>query len=66
MTEEEKLERQDIAYQVRVWEAACKIEHPTPNELGFREAIAKKLAKRWQLKELRTVEIAPATPAHRR
>lgn len=50
LTKEELTERAQI---VRAWEAACKIEHPTDQELAFRIALAKRLAQAWGLRELR-------------
>lgn len=44
-----KEELQQQAYLVRAWEAACKIEYPTPKELRFRIAVARKLGTAWKL-----------------
>lgn len=54
-----KEELQERAQLVRVHEANCQIEHPTPDELAFRFAIMKKLAESYSLKELRTATITP-------
>lgn len=53
-----KEELQERAQLVRIFEAACDIEHPTENELKFREAVMKKLGMEYGLREMRTVEIA--------
>jgi hypothetical protein len=52
-----KEELQERAQLVRVFEAACNIEHPSPDELKFREAVMKKLGMEYRLREMRTVEI---------
>ncbi len=44
---------QSRAQLVRIHEANCQIEHPTPEEQGFRMAIMKKLALEYGLRELR-------------
>jgi hypothetical protein len=38
---------------VRIHEANCKIEYPTPEEANFRIAIMKQLGREFGLKELR-------------
>lgn len=59
-TKEELVERAQI---VRSFEAACKIEHPTEQELNFRLALMKRLGRDWDLKELRHLFIdGPAKP----
>ncbi len=52
-----KEQLQARAQLVRIYEASCSIEHPTPQELNFRLAIMKKLALEYSLKELRTASI---------
>jgi hypothetical protein len=52
-----KEDLQERAQLVRVHEANCDIEHPTPDELNFRLAIMKKLGECYSLKELRAKEI---------
>jgi hypothetical protein len=52
-----KEQLQERAQLVRVHEANCHIEHPTPMELNFRVAILKKLALEFGLKELRGATI---------
>jgi hypothetical protein len=57
-----KEELQERAQLVRIHEANCKIEYPTPDELNFRLAIMKKLGAGLSLKELRSVQVTgPAT-----
>jgi hypothetical protein len=61
-----KEDLQERAQLVRIHEANCNIDHPTPDELNFRFAIMKKLGESYQLKELRTKEITgPANSAQR-
>jgi hypothetical protein len=60
-----KEELQERAQLVRIHESNCRIEYPTPDELNFRLAIAKKIAVAFGLKELRTASIdgpVTATP----
>ena len=52
-----KEQLQARAQLVRIHEANCHIEHPTPLELNFRIAVAKKLAREYELKELRAAII---------
>jgi hypothetical protein len=52
-----KEELQEMAQLVRVHEANCNIPYPTPQESNFRLAIAKELARRLGLKELRGLTI---------
>lgn len=59
-TKEELTERAQL---VRIHEANCAIEYPTPEEIKFRMAIMKKLALGLGLKELRTMTIDGPTPA---
>jgi hypothetical protein len=62
-----KEELQERAQLVRVHEANCQIEHPTPEESAFRFAIMKKLAESYNLRELRKASIdAPAPTTTRR
>lgn len=59
-----KEELQERAQLVRIFEAACGIEHPTPDEHNFRIACAKKLGTAFGLKEVRPLVIAgPVAPA---
>jgi hypothetical protein len=60
----EKEVLQSRAQLVRIHEANCQIEHPTPEEQSFRMAIMKKLAVEYELRELRTATFAlpPRTP----
>ena len=64
-----KEELQERAQLVRVHEANCQIEHPSPEEMAFRLAIMKKLGEQYSLKELRAKEIVgpgrQATPPQR-
>ena len=57
-----KEELQERAQLVRIHEANCQIDHPTPDELNFRLAIAKKLGECYNLRELRTKEITGPAP----
>jgi hypothetical protein len=58
-----KEELQELAQLVRILEASCNIEYPTPQELNFRLAIMKKLAEAHRLKELRSATLCgPAIP----
>lgn len=52
-----KEELQKLAQLVRVHEANCKLEHPTPQELSFRLAIMKQLGVGFNLSEMRKLEI---------
>ncbi len=52
-----KEELQQRAQLVRIHEANCEIEHPTPQEANFRIAIMKQLGREFGLKELRTAAI---------
>lgn len=62
MAELTKAELQERAMLIRAHESNCKIEHPSADELGFRLAIMKKLAKCFGLAELRQYGFGPATP----
>ena len=53
-----KEELQLRAQLVRIHEANCQIEHPTPEEANFRVAIMKQLGREFALKELRAASIA--------
>lgn len=55
MTSKEEL--QERAQLVRIHEANCNLEYPTPAEANFRLAIMKKLAEQFQLRELRAAAI---------
>ena len=62
MTTKEEL--QERAQLVRIHEANCNIQYPTPAEANFRLAIMKKLGEQYQLRELRTAVIeGPAASA---
>ena len=52
-----KEQLQERAQLVRVHEANCNLEYPTPAEANFRLAIMKKLAAEYGLKELRAATI---------
>ncbi len=63
MTKEQLQERAQL---VRIHEANCHIEFPTPQEANFRLAIMKQLGLEFRLKELRGATITGpvvATPA---
>jgi len=48
---------QQRAHLVRIHEANCEIEYPTPEEANFRVAIMKQLGREFGLKEVRTTAI---------
>jgi hypothetical protein len=52
-----KEQLQARAQLVRIHEANCHIEFPTPDEANFRIAIMKQLGREYGLKELRTTAI---------
>jgi hypothetical protein len=52
-----KEELQERAQLVRIHEANCQIQYPTPAEANFRLAIMKQLARQYELKELRGAAI---------
>ena len=54
MTKEQLQERAQL---VRIHEANCQIEHPTPEEANFRIAVVKLLGREFALKELREAVI---------
>jgi hypothetical protein len=54
MTKEQLQERAQL---VRIHEANCQIEYPSPDESNFRLAIMKKLGLEFRLKELRPATI---------
>lgn len=59
-----KEELQERAQLVRVHEANCQIEHPSPEEQNFRLAIMKRIAERYSLRELRLASVGgPAAAA---
>jgi hypothetical protein len=62
MNELTKEALQERSLLVRAWEAACKIEHPSPDEANFRIAIAKKLGTCFNLREMRAVAISGPVP----
>jgi hypothetical protein len=51
---------QERAQLVRVYEASCKIAHPTDEETRFRSAIMRKLGTSYNLQEMRRVEVGGA------
>jgi len=53
-----KEQLQERAQLVRIHEANCHIEFPTPEEANFRIAIMKQLGREYGLKELRAATIA--------
>ena len=53
-----KEQLQERALLVRIHEANCAIEHPTPIELNLRLAIMKRIATQFSLRELRNATIA--------
>ncbi len=53
-----KEELQSRAQLVRIHEANCQIEFPTPDEANFRIAIMKQLGREFGLKELRAASLA--------
>ena len=55
----ESLERAQL---VRIHEANCKIEYPTPEEANFRLAIMKKLGAEFGLRELRKMTFSGPEP----
>ncbi len=70
MTTKEELQQR--AQLVRIHEANCHIDYPTPEEANFRIAIMKQLGREFGLKEVRLAAILgpvvstaarPATPA---
>jgi len=52
-----KEQLQERAQLVRIHEANCQIQHPTPEEANFRIAVMKLLGREFALKELRTAAI---------
>jgi len=52
-----KEQLQEMAQLVRIHEANCQIQYPTPLESNFRLAIMKKLATEYGLKELRAATL---------
>jgi hypothetical protein len=52
-----KEQLQERAQLVRVHEANCKIEYPTPDEARFRLAIMKKIGLQFALKEVRAASL---------
>ncbi len=57
-----KEQLQERAQLVRIHEANCQIQHPTPIEANVRVAIMKKLAGEYALKELRAATIINPAP----
>ncbi len=66
-----KEQLQERAQLVRIHEANCQLEYPTPEEANFRLAIMKQLGREFGLKELRAATISgpvvstPARPPRR-
>ena len=58
-----KEQLQERAQLVRIHEANCQVEHPTPTELAFRLAIMKKIALEFGLRELRAAVITTTRTA---
>ncbi len=61
-----KEELQARAQLVRIHEANCHIEYPTPHEANFRLAVMKQLGREFGLREIRTAQIegpVVSTPA---
>ncbi len=56
---------QERAQLVRIHEANCKIDFPTPEEAAFRLAIMKKLGLDLGLKEIRSAQIETAANPRR-
>jgi hypothetical protein len=56
MTTKDQL--QERAQLVRIHEANCQIEYPTPEEANFRIAIMKQLGREFGLRELRTTAVS--------
>ncbi len=52
-----KEQLQARAQLIRIHEANCKIEYPTPEEANFRLAIMKQLGRDFGLRELRTATL---------
>ena len=48
---------QSRTHLVRIHEANCKIEFPTPDEANFRIAVMKKLGRDFALKQVRAAAI---------
>lgn len=57
-----KEELQERAQLVRIHEANCQIDHPSPTEANFRIAIMKKIASAYGLKELCDKQISGPVP----
>jgi hypothetical protein len=60
-----KQELQERAQLVRIHEANCQIDYPSPEEANFRIAIMKQLGREFGLKEIRTATVdgpVTATP----
>lgn len=57
-----KEQLQERAQLVRIHEANCNIQFPTPTEVNFRLAIMKKLGEEYRLKELRAATIDGPVP----
>jgi len=57
-----KEELQERAQLVRIHEANCQIEHPTDQELAFRMATMKAIARCHDYPELRKMTLGPTPP----
>lgn len=66
MPEDTKEQMTKRAQLVRVFEAACEIDHPSDDERNFRIACMKALGSEFGLREMRNVTIAgPGNPKPR-
>jgi hypothetical protein len=54
----QKEELQERAQLVRIHEANCKIEFPTPEEANFRIATMRALGRALNLRELRALQVS--------
>ncbi|MGA2751638.1 MAG: hypothetical protein ABSG59_22970 [Verrucomicrobiota bacterium] len=62
-----KEELQERAQLIRIHEANCHIEYPTPDEANFRIAVMKKIGLTFGLRELRAAAISgPVTTTQQR
>lgn len=57
-----KEDLQERAQLVRIHEANCAIDHPTPDEANFRVAVMKQIGTMYGLAAMRKVEITGPTP----
>ena len=64
---DEKEIAMERAQLVRLFEASCKIEHPTEDERNFRLSLMKRVGVAFRLKEVRDLTITgPDTPDAKR